>query len=88
MKQRPESERQALIAELRALQQTGQYHERQALLVAELRTDWEHGWPPYLPYPALEVLYERWKRSLDRSCGCCEAGCEHTWVSRTAARTE
>lgn len=44
-KVRPEVERQLLIIELRRLRLQGMNLDRQEVIVAELRRDWEFGWP-------------------------------------------
>lgn len=43
--ERPEVERQLLILELRRLRRQGVNLDRQEAIVAELRRDWELGWP-------------------------------------------
>lgn len=42
---RTEAERQGLIAELRRLRRSGLNVDRQEVIVAELQSGWELGWP-------------------------------------------
>ena len=47
---RPECERQRLIGEYRRLRADGVNVDRQEAVLAELRRDWEFGWPPPRPW--------------------------------------